>query len=187
MIEERNREQRRWEIQRARACQSSFAQGTWSRSLFRRQRSPQYLTFSQSSSHFFRHSNSRLQTGQIFVGRFSWDTVCIALIHKTVDQSLRHTSDVGARQNQLLTGSSRRREIIFARFSRSEPSIHGRGSSGGRNREQNRAVAASDFWGWPTAPALRLPPVHWGHSSVGRALESHSRGPGFESQWLHTA
>ena len=24
-----------------------------------------------------------------------------------------------------------------------------------------------------------------GHSSVGRALESHSRGPGFESQWLH--
>ena len=25
-----------------------------------------------------------------------------------------------------------------------------------------------------------------GHSSVGRALESHSRGPGFESPWLHT-
>ena len=27
--------------------------------------------------------------------------------------------------------------------------------------------------------------LSWGHSSVGRALESHSRGRGFESPWLH--
>src|SRR5262245_13996252 len=25
----------------------------------------------------------------------------------------------------------------------------------------------------------------WGHSSVGRALEWHSRGQGFDSPWLH--
>src|SRR6056297_3089838 len=49
--------------------QDSFAQGTEPRFLLRRQRSLQYFTFSQSSSHFLGHSNSRLQTGQVFVGR----------------------------------------------------------------------------------------------------------------------
>ena len=53
---------------------SSFAQGTWSRFLLRRQRWLQYLTFSQSSSHFFRHSNSRLQTRHVLVGRLLWLT-----------------------------------------------------------------------------------------------------------------
>jgi hypothetical protein len=28
-------------------------------------------------------------------------------------------------------------------------------------------------------------PPRWGHSSVGRALEWHSRGQGFDSPWLH--
>src|SRR5262249_23218291 len=27
--------------------------------------------------------------------------------------------------------------------------------------------------------------ICWGHSSVGRALEWHSRGRGFDSPWLH--
>lgn len=76
-MEKRARERERpgqvWSIGHAEG-QSSFAQGTESRFLLRRQRSLQYFTFSQSSSHFFRHSNSRLQTGQIFVGRlpFWW-------------------------------------------------------------------------------------------------------------------
>ena len=29
------------------------------------------------------------------------------------------------------------------------------------------------------------PDLRWGHSSVGRALEWHSRGQGFDSPWLH--
>ena len=32
---------------------------------------------------------------------------------------------------------------------------------------------------------LRPPHPAWGHSSVGRALEWHSRGRGFDSPWLH--
>ncbi len=31
----------------------------------------------------------------------------------------------------------------------------------------------------------RRPDLRWGHSSVGRALEWHSRGQGFDSPWLH--
>ena len=30
-----------------------------------------------------------------------------------------------------------------------------------------------------------LDQARWGHSSVGRALEWHSRGQGFDSPWLH--
>ncbi len=41
-----------------------------SRFLLRRQRSEQYFTFSQSSSHFLRHVNVRLHTGHVFSGRF---------------------------------------------------------------------------------------------------------------------
>lgn len=33
--------------------------------------------------------------------------------------------------------------------------------------------------------ARRSPDLRWGHSSVGRALEWHSRGQGFDSPWLH--
>jgi hypothetical protein len=33
--------------------------------------------------------------------------------------------------------------------------------------------------------APRTVPSDWGHSSVGRALEWHSRGQGFDSPWLH--
>src|SRR5690606_29932294 len=43
-----------------------------------------------------------------------------------------------------------------------------------------QAAGAATATGWPDpADALR------GHSSVGRALEWHSRGRGFDSPWLH--
>ena len=35
------------------------------------------------------------------------------------------------------------------------------------------------------ATTVRRPSPPWGHSSVGRALEWHSRGRGFDSPWLH--
>ena len=51
-----------------------------------------------------------------------------------------------------------------------------------RNRRRKGDVEpCGDFRDSSGPPAAYLR----GHSSVGRALESHSRGPGFESQWLH--
>ena len=35
------------------------------------------------------------------------------------------------------------------------------------------------------ARPIPTPRPEWGHSSVGRALEWHSRGQGFDSPWLH--
>lgn len=60
-----------------RRCDASVAPGVLSvfyllssALLFFLHRSEQYVTDSQSRSHFLRHSNGRLQTGHIFVG--SW-------------------------------------------------------------------------------------------------------------------
>ena len=38
---------------------------------------------------------------------------------------------------------------------------------------------------WWRSDAIRTVPLDRGHSSVGRALAWHARGPGFESRWLH--
>ncbi len=53
-----------------------------------------------------------------------------------------------------------------------------------RNRRKKGTVSARVIQKRPAAIAAGCLSV-WGHSSAGRALESHSRGPGFESQWLH--
>ncbi len=37
----------------------------------------------------------------------------------------------------------------------------------------------------PLKTSRRVADLRWGHSSVGRALEWHSRGQGFDSPWLH--
>ena len=62
--------------------------------------------------------------------------------------------------------------------------MSGRRHAPRRNRCEKGTVASCVIAMRPAAIPAGCLSV-WGHSSVGRALESHSRGPGFESQWLH--
>ena len=64
------------------------------------------------------------------------------------------------------------------------------GERGGRRRALRRDVRGADrrrrlIRVMPNAAGSRHRGTRWGHSSVGRALEWHSRGRRFDSPWLH--
>jgi hypothetical protein len=83
----------------------------------------------------------------------------------------------------VTTSRTRRRLEVAARYMISEPWLT-------RNRRQlwercadPRDGPVSATHGFPQQGSQRR--AKWGHSSVGRALEWHSRGRGFDSPWLH--